>query len=95
MNQPYVGSYPIGRKRIYFFPVIIHKKVDIIGTVCMNMVICDITGVRDVADGDEAVFLGTQGEEGITGDDIAGWSDTISYEIFLSIGQSSIREYIE
>ena len=70
------------------------QKSDIIGTVCMNMLICDITGMEDVAVGDEAVLLGAQGKEVITGDDIAGLCDTISYEIFLSIGTKGHREYI-
>ena len=70
------------------------ESVDIVGTVCMNMVACDITRLKDVTPGDEAVFLGAQGDKIITGDDIALWSDTISYEIFLSIGSRVDKEYI-
>ena len=70
------------------------EKVSIVGTVCMNMIMCDITGISDVMPGDEAVFLGSQGDKTITGDDMAEWSDTISYEIFLSIGQRAIKEYL-
>jgi len=70
------------------------EKINIIGTVCMNMIICDITGMGDLIPGDEAVLLGAQGDEVITGDDIAKLCDTISYEIFLSIGRNTNREYI-
>jgi alanine racemase len=39
-------------------------------------------------------FLGFQGKERITGDDIAGWGGTISYEVFCSIGRRCPkREY--
>jgi alanine racemase len=63
------------------------QKADIVGSVCMNLTLCDITDIKDAATGDEAVFLGSQGHETITGDDIALLNDTISYEIFLSIGK--------
>ncbi|MFC1869619.1 alanine racemase C-terminal domain-containing protein, partial [Thermodesulfobacteriota bacterium] len=70
------------------------NKTDIVGTICMNMIVCDITGIKGVVPGDEVVLLGAQGGEVITGDEMAGWCNTISYEIFLSIGQSTAREYI-
>jgi len=70
------------------------NKVDIVGTVCMNMTMCDVSGLRDITPGSEVVFLGTQGEETITGDDLARWTQTISYEIFCSIGVGFRKEYI-
>ena len=70
------------------------KKVDIVGTVCMNMTMCDVSGLKDVTPGSEVVFLGTQGEETITGDDVARWTQTISYEIFCSIGVGNRKEYV-
>jgi alanine racemase len=69
------------------------KKINIVGTICMNMLLADITGVKDAEPGDEVVFLGTQGTERITGDEIAAWNNTISYEIFLSIGKGVDRVY--
>ena len=71
------------------------NKVDIVGTVCMNMFMCDVTEIGDAGPGDEVVILGAQGDEVITGDEFAEWCDTISYEIFLSIGQVNAKEYIE
>jgi alanine racemase len=70
------------------------RKCDILGRVCMNMMVCDVTGLKGVAAGDEVVFLGTQGDEMITGDDMARWGGTISYEIFCGIGQRHTREYV-
>jgi len=69
------------------------QKADMVGTICMNLALCDITAIKDAAPGDEAVFLGRQGQEIITGDDMATWNDTISYEIFLSIGKGVEKEY--
>lgn len=70
------------------------KRADITGTVCMNMLACDITENRDLKPGDECVLLGSQGKETINVDDIAGWCNTISYEILLSLGRASEKIYI-
>ncbi|MBW1888882.1 MAG: hypothetical protein JRI52_11145 [Deltaproteobacteria bacterium] len=64
------------------------------GRVCMNMTMCDITGMKDIVQGDEVILMGMQGEETISGDDLAIWGETISYEIFCSIGQRDTKEYI-
>ena len=69
------------------------RKVPLVGTLCMNHAMCDVTGLGEVRVGEEAVFLGSQGQETITGDDIAAWSTTISYEVFCSVGQRNVKEY--
>jgi alanine racemase len=69
------------------------KKASIIGTVCMNLTACDITGWRGVTPGDEAIFLGCQGGECIRADDMAMDAGTISYEIFCAIGRKNMRDY--
>jgi len=71
------------------------EKVNIVGMVCMTMIACDITGIKDVMPGDEAVFLGTQGVKAITGEDLAKWSKTIPYEVLCSIGQRATKEYVQ
>jgi alanine racemase len=75
------------------FVLIRGKAAPIVGTVCMNLTICDVTGLDEVTSGEAAVFLGSQGRARITGDDMARWAGTISYEIFCSIGQRNPREY--
>ncbi|MBN2125168.1 MAG: alanine racemase [Deltaproteobacteria bacterium] len=70
------------------------KTADVVGRVCMNLIMCDVTDVEGVLPGDEAVCLGGQGARCITGDDLAAWSETISYEVFCSIGQRNRREYV-
>lgn len=71
------------------------KKVNIIGKVCMNLTMASLEGVKDALPGDEVVFLGDQGEETIRGDDMAFWADTISYEVFCSIGKGNPRQYLK
>jgi len=70
------------------------KKATIVGTICMNLTVSDITGIGDAKTGDEAVFLGSQGQQTITGDDIAKRTGTISYEVFCSFGQRNKKEYL-
>lgn len=69
-------------------------RFPIIGRVCMNMSIVDVTGAKNIRKGDEVVFLGSQGDACITGDEMADWGGTISYEIFCSIGQRNTRKYL-
>ena len=71
------------------------RRANILGRVCMNMTVADVTGLEDVRAGDEVVYLGSQGESIITGDELAEWSQTISYEVFCSIGQRNTREYLK
>ncbi len=70
------------------------KRAPIVGRVCMNLTSVDITGIKDVETGDDAVFLGSQGELSITGDELAGRAGTISYEVFCSIGRLNGKEYV-
>lgn len=69
------------------------RRVPVIGTVCMDQLMCDVSGLDDVAVGDEAVLLGSQGVEHIDAEEMAGWADTISYEILLSISERVPRLY--
>jgi alanine racemase len=76
--------------------VLIHgRKVPILGRVCMNLCMADITEIEGVQAGDEAVLLGEQGGEVITADDIAVKAGTISYEILCMLGNNNERVHIE
>jgi alanine racemase len=57
------------------------RRATIVGRVSMNLVVVDVTDLEGVAVGDEVVVLG----EGVTADDHARWSRTISYEILCGI----------
>ncbi len=54
---------------------------DIIGRVTMDMVMIDVTKVKNVNVGDEVVFIGSQADKCITVEQVAEWSETINYEI--------------
>lgn len=68
--------------------VLVHgRRAPIVGNVCMDMTMVDVTDVPDVTAGDEVVVLGEQGGQTITADDVARRSDTISYEILTSLSR--------
>jgi alanine racemase len=46
----------------------------------------DVTDIRNVQPGAEIVLLGRQGAAEISADEMAAWTNTISYEILTSIG---------
>ncbi len=75
--------------------VLIHgQKARVIGRICMNLTVADVTTIKGVKKGARACFLGGNNGNTITADDVARWSDTISYEVLCSIGSRNRREYI-
>ncbi len=70
------------------------QRAPVIGTICMDQCMIDVTGVPGVSVGDEVILLGTQGNERITADDMAAWAGTISYEVLLSVSERVPRVYV-
>jgi alanine racemase len=74
--------------------VLIHgKRAPVIGKVCMDFIMVDMTHVPRVKVGDEVVLMGRQGKEQITPDEIAEKINSISYEVLCSIGKRVPRIY--
>jgi alanine racemase len=68
-------------------------KAPIIGRVCMDQCLCDVTHIPGVSIGDEVVLIGRQGNEEITVEEVAQKSQTISYEIICAINSRIPRIY--
>ncbi len=69
------------------------KRAPVIGRVCMNLCMIDVSHIEGVSAGDEVVVIGTQGDETITAEELAEKCNTISYEILCMIGNSNKRVY--
>ena len=69
------------------------RRAPVVGTVCMDLCLADVTDVPGAAVGDEVVLLGRQGGEAIGADELAGHAGTISYEVFCGIGPRVPRVY--
>lgn len=63
----------------------------VVGSVCMDMVMVDITNIPNVQEGDEVEIFGKH----LSIQQVAEWCGTISYEIMTSISQRVKRVYIE
>jgi alanine racemase len=71
------------------------RRVPIVGAVCMDMLMVDVTGL-DVAPGDEVVIIGRQGPEtwqSIDVREMAAAIGTIPYEVVCRIGARIERQY--
>lgn len=75
------------------FVLINGRRAPIVGLVCMDMTMVDVTDAAPVQVGDEATLIGRQGQERIDAGDIAEWTGTIPYEILCSIGPRVPRVY--
>ncbi len=71
------------------------QKAPILGRVCMDQIVVDVTDIEGVMLNDKVTLIGTDGENTITADQMAAWAETISYEIYCGISRRVPRVYIE
>ena len=75
--------------------MLIHgRRAPIVGRICMDQTMVDVTGIDGVGVGDDVVLLGSQGEDGINAEELAAWAQTISYEVLLAITSRVPRIYL-
>ena len=65
----------------------------IIGKICMDMMMVDVTDIPNPTIGEEVMLLGKQGGKEITAQDYSNWLNTIPYEILCGIGGKGNRIY--
>ena len=70
------------------------KRAPLIGSICMDQTMVDVTHIPDVIPGDEVVLVGRQGSEQISPEEIAGYLGTINYEIPSLFTRRVPRVYI-
>jgi len=68
------------------------KRCPVRGSVCMDQVVIDVTGL-DVAAGDVVTLIGADGDDCITAEELAAHARTIPYDILTGIGNRVPREY--
>ena len=74
--------------------VLIHgKRAPVVGKVCMDFIMVDVTDIPRVSVGDEVILMGRQGREQITAEEIAEKINSISYEVLCLIGKRVPRVY--
>lgn len=98
-NRPSViATLPIGYADGYLrllsnrARVSIHgKTAPVVGTVCMDLTMIDVTDVPEAGVGDEVTLFG---DEHVTIEQVALWAETISYEILSITGKRVQRIYL-
>ncbi len=64
------------------------RRLPVLGRVCMQLSVVDATHAGDIKPGCEVYVLGGQGQQSVSAREMAGWLDSISYEIFCSLGKN-------
>lgn len=71
------------------------KYAPIIGRVCMDQLMLDITDIENVSTGDKVTVIGTDGDCCVSAEEIANLTNTINYEIICIIGKRVPRVYFK
>ncbi len=67
------------------------RKAPVVGYICMDQTIVDVTGIPDVKQGDAAVVIGRSGDYEITAYDLAEQSGSITNEVLSRLGERLVR----
>jgi alanine racemase len=66
--------------------VLVHgQRAPIVGRVCMDQTMINVSHIPNVRVGDEVVLIGRQGDDSITAEQVAEWLGTINYEVVSEI----------
>ena len=77
------------------FYVLIHgKRAPILGRICMDQMMVDVTDIDGVCINDKVVLVGTDGDETITMEQIAAAADSFNYEFVCGISRRVPRFYL-
>lgn len=70
------------------------QRCPIVGRVCMNMTMIDVSAVPEAALESTVTLIGTDGHAAVTADDWAAWAQTINYEIVTRLPSEIARTYV-
>ena len=96
-----VATIPVGYADGYrrslsgaFYVLIRGRRAPILGKVCMDQMMVDVTNIPGVTEGDRVTLVGTDGEETITMEQIAAAADSFNYEFVCGISRRVPRIYL-
>lgn len=90
----YADGYPRSLSNVGY--VLIHgKRAPIVGRVCMDQFMVDVTHIDNVSFGDKVTLIGTDGDENITVEDLSDLSGRFNYEFICDLGKRIPRVYVK
>ncbi len=102
LKETYIGIVPVGYTNGYSRSLsnnghilINGQKAPVIGSVNMNMILCDITNIPNVKIGDQAVLIGKDGDTEISFSSFAEMNNSMNYEILARLPENIKRSFIE
>ena len=100
-KETVVATVPVGYADGYrrslsgkFYVLIRGKKAPILGRICMDQMMVDVTDIPGVTEGDRVTLVGTDGAEFITMEEIAAAADSFNYEFVCGISRRVPRIYV-
>ncbi|MBN8540045.1 MAG: alanine racemase [Deltaproteobacteria bacterium] len=94
-----IGIIPCGyadgyRRGLAGSEILVHgQRVSVVGTICMDYFMCDLTSVPLAKVGDEVILLGKSGSDSVTASELAHRLGTIPYEILTGLSERVPRLY--
>lgn len=70
------------------------QRCPVLGRICMDQLMADVSGVEGAAMGDRVTLIGRDGGEEITAGEVAGWEGTINYEVVCALSKRVPRVYL-
>ena len=98
-TEEQIGVVPVGYadgfRRVAGEQVLLRgRRVDVVGRVCMDQCMVQLSDLPDAQIGDEVILLGSQGSERISAEEIARRWETINYEVVCGLSNRLPRIYL-
>ena len=91
----YFEGYPRMASASQAYVLIGGERCPIVGRICMNMMMVDITHAsRQIKVGDVVTLIGQDGQEYISATEVAGWAQTIHYELLSRLNPAIERRIL-
>jgi alanine racemase len=94
LSAGYADGYPRHASNRNAAVLVRGKRCPLLGRVTMDLMMIDVSQIKDAAVGDEVVLMGRQGDEEISTEELAERADTITWEIITRIGSRVRRVYL-
>lgn len=101
-DEAVIGTIPVGYADGYLRSfsnkaevIIKGQRAEVVGRVCMDQFMIDVTHIPDVRVGDEVILMGVEGDIKLDAEYLADIAGTISYEIICGFGNRLEKIYIE